>query len=515
MPRFLRLNCIFMTLGLLMGCTVGPDFIPPAPPVASRYTNAPLPSQTVSIKGEEEKTQKFIQEQHIIPQWWALFQCQPLNQLINQGLKNSPTLEAAQAALRQAVENLNAERGGFFPAVDAGLGASRQRSSLASSGLPGPSYQYNLYTASLNASYNLDIFGTLRRQVEALDAEVDYQRFELEAAYLSLTSTIVTTVIEEASLRSQIQITKDLLESQEKQLSILKLQFKLGGISLADILSQETLVAQTRASLPVLNKQLSQARHSLAVLVGELPSEASLPYFTFDTLHLPADLPLTLPSSLVQQRPDVKAAEALLHQASAEIGVATAQMFPQLSLTASIGDVSNKANRLFASSSTVWSLGSQLLQPLFRGGALIAQKNAAVAAYDQAFAKYRQTVLEAFQQVADVLDNLVEDAKAHKAQQEAEKFAYQAVEISRQQYRLGGVSFLAVLIAERQYQETRINYIQAKAARYADTVALFKALGGDCYANRLQQAREEIMESFLDCCGNRQTNEEMRKEWKP
>lgn len=473
----------------LLGCAVGPDFQSPEPPKITSYTMAPLPQQTVEITGQEDKTQKFLFTDRIRNQWWTLFECEPLSQLIRQGLENSPTLQAAQASLRQAEENLKGGIGGFFPSADVQFSAARQKKSAVGTGINASFPPFNLYNTSLNVSYSPDIFGALRRQVEALEAQVDFQRFELEAAYLTLTSNIVTTAIREASLRAQIDVTKDLIDFQEKQLQIMKQQLALGGISETDILAQEVLVGQTRSTLPPLESALAQTRHALAALVGNLPSEANLPYFQLEDIHLPTELPITLPSSLVQNRPDIKAAEALLHQANAQIGIAKANMFPQLMLTGNLGGAAGQAHNLFASSSNVWTIASQLLQPIFRGGAMIAKENASIAAYEQAFASYRQTVLQSFQQVADVLQALVEDAKAYKALQTAEKAAYQALEISRKKYQLGSVSFLTLLNAEHQYQQTRIGRIKAEATRYADTAALFQALGGDCFALRMQEAQ--------------------------
>lgn len=486
---------VFFLSALLSGCAVGPDFQSPEPPKAKSYTQAPLPRKTVEIVGQEEKTQEFVFQQQLSRQWWTLFESEKLCQLIDQGLRNSPSLQAAQAALRQAEENLKAGMGGFYPSVDAQMSATREKESQAAFGISGPPLLFNVYNASLNVSYSPDIFGALRRQVEALGAEVDHKRFELEAAYLTLTSNIVTTAIQEASLRTQIDATHELISFQEKQLDIIRSQLKFGGASQSDVFAQETLVAQTKANLPPLVSSLAQTHHALAILIGDLPSEARLPQFTLTDIHLPTELPITLPSSLVRHRPDIKAAEALLHEANAQIGVAKANMFPQLTLTGTVGEINNKSRNLFTSSSDVWNIASQLLQPIFRGGTLIAQENAAIAAYDKAFAQYKLTVLQAFQQVADVLRAIVEDAKSHKSLLEAENAALKNLEISRKQYQLGGISFLTLLNAERQYQQTRINRIKAEATRYADTAALFQALGGDCFALENEQLKDT---SFCD-----------------
>ena len=361
MAQALSFHYVIIVCVTLVGCSVGPEYQTPPPPNTNSYTREPLPKKTVEIKGEEEKTQEFVVKEQISRQWWTLFESEKLSQLIDRGLHNSPTLQAAQAALTQAEENLKAGIGGFFPSIDAQIGASRQKESEATFGLSAPPQIFNLYNASINVSYSPDIFGALQHQVDALDAEVDHKRFELEAAYLTLTSNIVTTAIREASLRAQIQVTNNITMSQEKQLNILQSQLKLGGISQSDVLAQETLVAQTRAMLPPLETSLAQTRHALATLIGDLPSEAHLPEFNLEDIHLPTELPLTLPSSLIRQRPDIKAAEALLHEANSEIGIAKANMFPQLTLTGSIGDINDKYHNLFTSSSNVWSIASPII----------------------------------------------------------------------------------------------------------------------------------------------------------
>lgn len=506
--RLLKDVCFISILSLTLGgCVVGPDFKAPESPKISSYTKTPVPQKTEEIPGQGEKTQHFSFTEQISQDWWTLFKCEALNKLIDRGLQNSPNLQAAEASIKQAMENLNVGMGGFYPSIDAQGTNTRQRESLemfgfsqpSALGLSSPNITFTLYYISLNVSYNPDIFGALRRQVEGLGAQVDDQRYVFEATYLTLTSNIVTTAIREAFLRAQIQITKNIINCRERELQIIKREHSLGKASETDILAQETLVAQTKATLPPLESSLAQAHHALAVLVGELPSQANLPDFTLDDIHLPQELPLTLPSSLVQNRPDIKAAESLMHVANAQIGVATANMFPQLTLTGSIGDVSNQAEKLFAASSNIWSLSAQLLQPIFRGGAMIAKKRAAEAMYEQAFAQYRQTVLQAFQQVADVLRALVEDAKTHKAQVEAEAAAFKALEISRKEYHLGAINVLTLVAAERQYEQTRIARLQAEATRYADTAALFQALGGDCFALRNKKMQDESDNQQVEC----------------
>jgi NodT family efflux transporter outer membrane factor (OMF) lipoprotein len=455
------------------GCAVGPNFKRPEAPATSRFTPAPLPDQTAAAPAPGGAAQRFVSGADIPAQWWNVFHSDPLDGLIRDALKESPTLAAAQAALRQAQENVTAARGALLPGVDAQLGVQR---SNTLSGFPGPAF--TVYNASLNVSYKFDLFGGVRRQIEAAGAQADYQNYLLRAAWLTLTSNIVTTVVQEASLRGQIQATRDIIQAQEAQLKVIERQFELGGVSKPDVLAQRTQVAQTRATLPPQEKALAQTRHRLAVLTGKLPSEATLPEFEISSLNLPQELPVSLPSSLVRQRPDIRASEALLHAASAEVGVATANLYPQISLTASGGSLALKPGDLFTGPARAWSIGGGLLEPLFRGGTLNAQRRAAIAAYDQAEAQYKETVLQSFQEVADTLRALETDAVALKAQSDAEATAREALELTQRQYKLGAASYLTLLNAERQYQQSKIALVQASAARYADTAALFQALGG-------------------------------------
>jgi NodT family efflux transporter outer membrane factor (OMF) lipoprotein len=306
---------------------------------------------------------------------------------------------------------------------------------------------------------------------------VDYQGYQLEGAHLTLTSNVVTTAIREAALRAQVRSTQEIIAALEKQLTVVERQFKLGAVSKPDVLAQRTQLAQTQATLPLLERNLAQTRHQLAVLAGRLPSAGGLPQFELDALTLPPEIPLSVPSSLVRQRPDILASEALLHQASAEIGVATADLYPKINLTGSFGGQALKLADLFAGPS-VWSIGAGLLQPIFRGDALNAKRRAAIAAYDEAAAQYRQTVLLAFQNVADTLRALDDDARTLVAQAAAEAYAREALALAERQFRLGATSYLTLLNAQRQYHLARLALVQAQAARYADTAALFQALGG-------------------------------------
>jgi len=476
---------VMLTVGaaasaLLAGCMVGPDFKRPQPPGVAGYTETPLPPETAASPGTGGASQRLISDREIPAEWWTLYHSKPLDQLIRRALANSPTLAASQAALRQSQENRRALTGEvLYPAVDGSFSAEKQQFSSAAFGQPnGPHNTFNLYNASVGVSYSLDLFGGGRRGLEALGAQVDFQGFQLEAAHLTLTANIVTASVQEASLREQIRATKELISELDKQVGIVERQFQLGGASRSDVLLQQTQLEQLRATLPPLELALAQTRHLLAALVGAFPVDAALPEFTLDSLELPEELPVSLPSAVVRQRPDILAAEALLHQASADIGVATAAMFPQITLTGSIGSEASHTGDLFSGPAAVWSLGAALLQPVFHGGQLRAQRRAAIDAYDQASAQYRETVLLAFEDVADVLRALDLDAERLKAQVKAEAAARDTMDMTQKQFDLGAVNFLALLAAQRQYRQTQVLLIQAQAQRYADTAALFQALGG-------------------------------------
>jgi NodT family efflux transporter outer membrane factor (OMF) lipoprotein len=458
---------------------VGPNFHSPAAPKVTSYTATPLPAKTVSTPnaGKSGKAQYLISNRDIPAEWWKVFHSTELNSLIQVGMENSPNLIAAKATLVQAEETLIAQIGNsLYPAFNLGLSGARQKFSDQSIGFNGSSV-FNLFNASVSAAYTFDFFGAARRQIEALAAQVDYQQFQLIAAYLTLTSNIATTSITIASLEDQIVATRSLLHDQEAQLAIFKQQFNVGGIAYPNLLTQQTLVNQTRATLPPLEKSLSQSRHALAVLVGDLPNRKP-PNIRLAALSLPTELPVSLPSSIVRQRPDVRAAEALLHAASAQVGVATANLFPQFTINGNFGWEASAPAFLINPSAKVWSYGGQITQPLFHGGALFATRRAAIAAFDASAAQYRQVLLQAFQNVADALRAVTEDAKTFRAQKQAETSAFHNLVITKQQYRAGGVSYLALLTAQQQYQQTRIARIQAEAARYADTAALYQALGG-------------------------------------
>jgi NodT family efflux transporter outer membrane factor (OMF) lipoprotein len=377
----------------------------------------------------------------------------------------------------------------LYPSVDANLSARRQRISGASFGNPSiPPSTFNLYNASVSVTYQIDVAGGARRELEALQAGVDFQRFQVEATYLALTANVATTAFREASLREQIRATREIADAQDAQLVLAQKQFALGAISGSDLLGQRAQAAQTRATLPPLEKALGQTRNQLAMLVGKFPVEAKLPELDFSNFRLPQELPVSVPSELLRQRPDIRQAEAIMRQTNARIGVAEALMFPQLTLSGSYGSAALRSGDLFNPGTQIWNIGANLLQPIFHAGQLRAQKRGAEAAYDQAFAQYRGAVLTAFQDVADVLLALEYDARTLKAQAEAEAASRESLEVTREQLKVGGANYLALLNAQRQYNLAKAALVQAQAARYADTAALFQALGGGWWNRELPSA---------------------------
>ena len=479
-PPTAAVTAMVAVMATIGGCTVGPDFRRPDPPTTTTYTATPLPAETVAAPGTGGAAQRFAMHGEIPARWWELFQSPALDQLIRQALQRNPTLAAAQATLRQARENLAARRGTeYYPSVDASVTGARQKVSGAAFGEPNlGGLFYGLYNATVSVSYTLDLFGAGRRDLEALQSQADYQQYQLEAAHLTLTANIITAAVQEASLRAQLKATREIITLQERHLELVERQFQLGGASRSDVLAQQAQVAQTRTILPPLDKALAQVRNQLAVYSGSVPSEAALPVFELENLHLPQELPVSLPSTLVRQRPDILAAEELLHAASAQVGVATANLYPQITLTGSMGSQTARLQDLFSPGTSVWSLGAGITQPVFHGGELTAKRRAAVAAFDQAAALYRGTVLQAFQNVADVLQALDADARTLRAQTDAETAALDSLTVAQQQFRFGAVSYLSLLIAQRQYQQALVSLVQAQAARFADTAALFQALGG-------------------------------------
>jgi NodT family efflux transporter outer membrane factor (OMF) lipoprotein len=441
---------------------------PPEIPAVARYTSTPVVEDRL-VPGGAMPTQ-----------WWTLFHSPAVDSLVHRALDNSPTLALARARLLQAQEDLNARSGAQYPKVDAKLSANRvdaNPQSLGAPSLPVP-LPLDLYLASISVSYAFDFAGGTRRELEGLRAGVDYQQYELEAARLMLAGNVVTTAIREASLRDQIAQSEEMVSLQARQLAIAERMEALGGMASVDVIAQQRDLAQARAALPDQRRELEAMRHRLAVYAGLPPGTSGLPEFRMAELQLPAELPLSLPSQLARQRPDIRAAEALLARASAQVGVASANLYPQVTLSAQAGSLSTSAKDLFGGGTGFYLLGASLVQPLFRGGELQARRRSAVAAYEQAGAAYQETVLQALQNVADVLRALEADAARLRARSEAAEQARRYWEITAERLKAGGVSESALLEAMRHYRRATVEQTQAAADRYADSAALLQALGG-------------------------------------
>ncbi len=474
-------HCAIYALALtfVTSCAVGPDFRRPGPPPVRQFTAAPLPPITAPSVGNDIESQRFVPGGDIPVQWWSLFHSPALDALIAQALKSSPDLQSARAALRVAKENVHAQEAAYFPTIGGNFAASRNlNSTVLSPTLFNFAPYFNLYTAQLSVNWTLDVWGGNRRAIEALKAAAEAQRFQMEAAYLTLTSALAAAAIQEASLRAQIVATEDIVEDETDALTIFRRQLSLGQVSGADVAAQQTALAQARQSLPPLQKQLAQERDLITVLAGRFPDDQVPQVFDLDSLSLPHELPVSIPAKLVDQRPDVRAAEAVLHSAEAEIGVAIANELPDISLSAADGTAATRLAGLFGPGGAYWSAGGGLSQTIFDRGALLHKTRAARAAYDQASAQYRSTVLTAFQNVADTLEAIGADASTLDAAMAARDAANRSLKTQNLRLKLGDANVLAVLNAEQSCAQASISLVQARAARLADTVALFEALGG-------------------------------------
>lgn len=464
---------------LLAGCAVGPNFKTPPAPKAKGYTAAPLSSTASVTNVTAGGAQTFVQGGDISGEWWTLFHSQPLNDLIERSLTNNPNIKAAQAALRAARENLLAQRGAYWPSVNGSFSASRERSSEELAPVPNANvFYFNLYTPEVTVSYVPDVFGLNRRTVESLEAQEEQARFALVATHITLSANVAAAAIQEASLRAQIEATRELIGINSNMVQILRAQFAKGYASRLDLAAQEAQLAQTLAALPPLLKQLAQQRDALAALAGGFPADDLPEKFDLSSLTLPRDLPVSLPSQLVEQRPDVRQAEENLHAASAQIGIAVANRFPNITLSADVGTMAVEASQIFSSGAGFSAIGASIAQPIFQGGALLHRERAARAAYVQAAEQYRSTVLTAFQNVADTLNALEQDADGLKGAVAAADAATTTLNLTRRQLQTGYISYMAVLTSEQAYQQAEIALVQAQANRYADTAALFQALGG-------------------------------------
>ncbi|WP_266159644.1 efflux transporter outer membrane subunit [Dyella silvatica] len=472
MTQSLRMTAIAMSIALA-GCAFAPPAKPPTPPAPKSYAADPTPASSSQADGV---AQRFSLGARAVPDWWRLYQSDTLNAWVAEGLQNNPSLDAAKHSLEAAHQLLRAQIGeSMLPSLDAGGQATRQRAL----GLPSfgpPTNLYNVYAGQLQLGYNFDLFGATRHSVEQATAQVDQQSYELDAARRTLAANIVIVAINAAALAEQVSTSERLSALAHEQAELTERANRLGAASHDEVLAAQQNAATLDTSLPPLRTQAQRARHTLAVLMGRTPDQAPS-NLTLSQLHLPADVPLSIPSELLQQRPDVLAAEAVVHAASAQVGVATANLFPHISLSASLGSAAFRRAALFTGAGSIWSAGVSLTQPIFHGGALLAQRKAAVASYDAALAQYRQTVLHAFEDVADSLTALNQDALTLQSAQAAATAAQESFKNTDARYRLGSAAYPTTVLGEQRWQNAKLSEIQARAARLADTAALFQAMG--------------------------------------
>ena len=454
----------------LSACAVGPNYH--RPPLSPTEGYGPLPSPAPSAPA-------LAVGEDVPAAWWRIFAAPPLDALVGQALKNNPNIVAARATLKAAHEQVLAQKGYYFPTLEGSIEPSRQHfaETLASPTAAGNSL-YTLTTSQLSVSYAPDLFGANRRAVENLAASENAARFELEAARITLETNVVSAAVQDAALRDEIDATKQMIADQSRILATLQRQHALGQSSDVDVAAQQALLAQTEATLPPLERQFEANRDALDALVGKTPAEPVLDRFALSAIALPDKLPVSLPARLVAQRPDVRAAEAQLHAASAAVGMAVAARLPSVNIDGAAGSATLSLGVSLASDATFWSLAGSLVQPIFDGGTLLHRQRAAEAEYDAAKAQYEATVVGAFQNTADALHAIGTDADAVEAAARAEAASRRTLEVARRQLELGDLSAVAVLTDEAAEEQARLALTQARANQYTDVAALFQALGG-------------------------------------
>jgi NodT family efflux transporter outer membrane factor (OMF) lipoprotein len=464
------------------GCTVGPDFTPPKEPSASRYISPGEVSLSDADAGAGAPKQSLALDKKVTAEWWTLFRSPELDTLVKQAIAGSPTLESAKARLIEAQEGVAAASSALYPQVDFNASVTREKLSATAFGVKPSAFPLppnaNIYQIGPTVSYALDIFGGTRRQIEQQSALADFQRYQLDAAYLTLTGNSVTQAVQVATIRAQLKATDDILDTDRENLDLVRKERQAGTVPDSDVVTAESQLAADETLQPGLEQQQSAAKHALAILLGRAPADWSPPDFDLAALTLPDQLPVSLPSELVHQRPDILAAEAQLHAASAQIGIATAQLYPSITLSGAVGAAALDPGHLFNPAGLVWSIAAGLAQPVFDGGLREADRRAALAAFKASAADYQQTVLQAFGQVADVLQALSHDARLLAAQQHALDMASESVRLQRINYGGGGTGLINLLDAQRQYQQALLGYVRAEAQRYQDTTQLLVAMGG-------------------------------------
>jgi NodT family efflux transporter outer membrane factor (OMF) lipoprotein len=473
-PKFAPLAAAVVT-SLFAGCAVGPDFTRPEPPHAEQYV---VPKTVASTDASVADRQELLLGQSPANEWWHFFHSPALDQIVERALANNRRLSVEQWSLAQSQELVSARAGGRWPQVDATAGVGRQKYGAQFLGpLPKPP-PFTYFSIGATVSYSLDLAGNLTRSIEQQAALAEYQQHQVEAAQLMVTGNAVNQALEVASIRAQIAAVEALLDRDRENLKLVQVAFEAGSVSRLDVVSAQSQLATDTTQLPALRQQLAEARHALALTLGTGPADPSLPEFDLAQLTLPMQVPVSLPSELARRRPDILAAEAQLHAATAAVGVATSNLYPRIDLTGTMGQQANETGALFDKASNVWSIAAGLVAPIFDGGTLRAEKRAALDAMRSSAANYEQTVLTAFGQVADSLEALDNGAEQLSAQQNAEAAARDTVAMTRQSYNEGNVGVLQVLDAERRYQQARLGYVRAQAQRYMDTAQLMLALGG-------------------------------------
>jgi NodT family efflux transporter outer membrane factor (OMF) lipoprotein len=478
---------IFFAL-LTSGCAVGPDFERPKPPAVKQYTHDQAPKETAAPGGQ---AQHFDLGAEIAEDWWRLFNSPELDAVVKKAIDENRSLQSAISHLRQSQDNLRAGYGVFFPQIDSSINATRQKFSPTKFGISQGTSTFNLYTFNNTVTYVLDVFGGQRRQVENLAAQVEYQKQTARGAYLTLIGNVVNASIAAAAYRAEIEATQQIIWFQKEQLSITEKQEKAGTVPYSSVLAIRAQLTATEATLPPLQKNLSQAQHLLTALVGKIPEQWGPPPVNLADFTLPVEIPVSVPSELARRRPDILAAEAQLHSASAVIGVTTAALFPSLTLSGNYGWNSTDIATLFGPGANFWAMGVNAAAPIFHGGTLWFQRRAAIRACEASLTDYQQTVVAGFQQVADSLRALESDANTLQAQTESLAAATRTLELIETNYKAGLVNYLQVLSADTQYQQARLGVIGAQALRLQDTSALFVALGGGWWEPLGSTARNE------------------------
>ncbi|MFJ7565626.1 efflux transporter outer membrane subunit [Herminiimonas sp. NPDC097707] len=513
---------IAAAISLLAGCAVGPDYSRPELTPSTGFSPKPLPTATAASPGPGGSSQHFVLSQDIQADWWTLFRSPQLNALVEKAFAANPTIESAQAALRVAQENVYAQRGFFFPTVQAGYSPARTKiaGNLGgnSPGLQGngsdisttekPSIPfvgpviYNFHTTQLTVGFVPDVFGGNRRQVESLEAEAKYQKLQLEAAYITLASNVTAAAIQEALLREQIAIINRIIESNSHSVELVQRQLKAGYASRLDLAMQQTTLQQAKEQLPPLQKQFEQTRNLLRALAGGMQDSDLPESFDLASLQLPENLPLSLPSQVIEQRPDVRAAEEQLHAASAQIGVALANRLPQFSIDGTWGGAANQFSQMFWSSGRFFELAANIAMPLFDGGVLRHRQRAAEESYKQAAAQYKETVITSFRNVADTLHAIHADAESLKAAADVADTAKITLELTQKQHARGYIDRLTLITAEQGYRQAALNVAQARATRLGDSAALFQALGGGWW-NRANEDKKAAADTAIVASSSR------------